>query len=216
MPAEIWRAVPTWEGYYEASNLGQVRSVARHNGKRTIKQKILKFKEREDGYWMVRLQNRERQEQLKVHRIIALTFLAPPSDPEFSQVCHMDGKKKNNVYTNLEWGTPSKNGLDRSRLGENKRHCLTPDDLRQIRASTKSMTAIALRFGISASHARSIRRDGNCTPRRVQGKPVITPSGQFDSLADAGRAHGLTIQQVRQRLTAKKHHEWQYAVTAQG
>lgn len=100
---EIWKDIPGYEGLYQASNLGRIRSLHFRGGKN---QKIL-TPYNVLGYLRIRIFKDKKQKSIGVHRLIALTFiLNPENKPE---VNHIDGNKTNNIVENLEWVTASEN-----------------------------------------------------------------------------------------------------------
>lgn len=109
---EIWKKVKDYEGLYEVSNLGRVRSLPR-NG--TIPEpRIMKIGKDKDGYGVVTLRNTKRCTK-RVHRLIANAFLPNPYNKP--QINHKDGNKLNNIIDNLEWATGSENILHAKRVG---------------------------------------------------------------------------------------------------
>lgn len=124
-----WLPVPGWEGYYEASSLGEVRSVDRtipyRRGTRLLIGRTLRPSCNPKGYRIVVLARDGKRVAYPVHRIIAEAFLGPL--PAGLQTCHNDGDKSNNAATNLRYDTPSANELDKVRHGQhanaNKTHC---------------------------------------------------------------------------------------------
>ena len=118
---EIWKPVKEFEGLYEVSNLGQVRSL---NYKRTKGTKILKLVIDKDGYLRVNLYKNGKQYNKKVHRLVTAAFIPNPEGK--TEVNHIDGNKTNNRVENLEWVTHSENiqhawesGLCEPLTGEN-------------------------------------------------------------------------------------------------
>lgn len=111
MTKEIWKSVPGYEGYYEASTLGNVRTVTResHNGVGTfIRQSvILKPSMQNNGYYRVMLTKDKKNKYVLVHRIVALTFIDNPLNKPI--VNHKDEDKHNNRVDNLEWFTKKEN-----------------------------------------------------------------------------------------------------------
>ena len=97
---ELWRPIPNYEGYYEASNLGRIRSVYRY--KRVLKPMISNT-----GYERVDLFKNRHRKQYSVHRLVAITFINNPDNKPF--VNHRDENKINNCADNLEWVTHVEN-----------------------------------------------------------------------------------------------------------
>lgn len=118
---EIWRDIPKYEGYYQVSNLGKVKSV-----KRTIKykdgriykyhSKILKPKKDTKGYLQVSFNVNGLKSNHRIHRLVAETFIGKPKGKLIS-VNHIDGVKTNNNLANLEWVTYSENTKKGHELG---------------------------------------------------------------------------------------------------
>lgn len=99
---EIWKPVIGFEGLYEVSNLGNVKSLPR----KRCKGKVL-IPHINKGYEYVHLCMNGNTSYVKVHRIVAMAFLQ--SIPNKTHVNHIDGNKLNNSADNLEWCTPSEN-----------------------------------------------------------------------------------------------------------
>lgn len=111
MKAEVWKSVLGFEGLYEVSDLGRVRSLPRlvtdKNGKRTRlwKGKILNNICAQTGYHFVSLhRNAERETRQLVHRIVMSAF-EPIDNPEEMIVDHRNGKRNDNRLENLRWTT---------------------------------------------------------------------------------------------------------------
>ena len=100
MIEEIWRPVVGYEGLYEVSNLGRVRSVDRYYY-RLHKGKVLSLSKNANGYLKVVLSCNGKCKTIKVHRIVAEAFL--PNPDNLPQVNHKDEDKTNNSVDNLEW-----------------------------------------------------------------------------------------------------------------
>lgn len=103
---EIWRDVVNFEGFYEVSNYGNVRSVDREikyeDGRvYSYKSKILSFNNTKQGYYSAHLYKNCVRKNRKVHIIVAETFL--PNPLGLTDVNHKDGNKLNNHVDNLEW-----------------------------------------------------------------------------------------------------------------
>ena len=110
---EIWKSIPKYEGYYEASNFGRIKSIPRkvRNGRgyKITKEKILKPSLNEWRYEEVNLSVNGKHRSQRVNRLIALTFI--PNPDNLPQVNHKDGIKTNNNVENLEWCNASYNML---------------------------------------------------------------------------------------------------------
>ena len=103
---EIWKDYKDYEGLYQASNLGRMRSLDRwvssKNGSmQFIKGRILKLFNNNQGYLHVVLSKNNKVKAYLVHRIIAETFL--PNTDNLPCVNHKDEDKTNNSVENLEW-----------------------------------------------------------------------------------------------------------------
>lgn len=103
---EVWKDIPGYEGLYQASNLGRVRSLNRVDALgRRIRGRVLKPGTHLDGYLMVDLSKGGVAKHYSVHRLILLAFRGE-SDLDAN---HRDGDKANNRLSNLEYVTPSEN-----------------------------------------------------------------------------------------------------------
>lgn len=107
MNMENWRPVRGYEGLYEISDKGRVRSLPR-NGT-VLRKRILKPHLLKSGYWQVELSMDNKMHGYRVHRLVAAAFIPNPENK--LQVNHIDGDKENNCVENLEWVTRSENQL---------------------------------------------------------------------------------------------------------
>lgn len=103
---EVFKDVKGFEGIYQISNLGTVKSKSRlvnnHSGfKKVLKEKYLKPHVSKTGYLVVDLKYNCKRKTFKLHRLIALHFIDNPNNLPF--VNHIDGNKLNNEIHNLEW-----------------------------------------------------------------------------------------------------------------
>ena len=104
---EIWKEIKGFEGYYEVSDLGRVRSVDRviydtvRKCERLLKGKILTIRDNGHGYKGVMLCKKNKIYNRYVHRLVAEAFIPNPDDYDY--VNHRDENKWNNSKDNLEW-----------------------------------------------------------------------------------------------------------------
>ena len=103
---EIWKDIAGYEGLYQVSNLGNVRSLRYRNHDEV---RELYLKPHTKGYLQVELHKDGKRKMVTVHRLVAMAFVDGYEDDK--QVNHIDENKENNVSTNLEWVTVSQNVL---------------------------------------------------------------------------------------------------------
>lgn len=102
MTEEIWRPVVGYEGLYEVSSYGRVRSLDRYvNNNSFWKGRILKLSDDGRGYLRAHLCLNNKIKNFLVHRLVAQAFI--PNPDNFPQVNHIDEDKSNNCVDNLEW-----------------------------------------------------------------------------------------------------------------
>lgn len=167
---EEWKDVVGYEGYYQVSNLGNVRSIDRIvdglNGRRFFKGITLKQNKDNYGYCIVSLYKERKPKTCKVHRLVADAFIENVNDK--STINHIDGNKENNSVENLEWLTQEENfqhaikeGLYKTKLTDEQvlyiKNKYIPHD------KEYSRVALANKFGVSKGHIGRI----------VQGKSRI-------------------------------------------
>lgn len=119
---DMWKQIVGYEGYYEVSDAGEVRSVDRFvtssNGvTRFLNGAPMKLtksvgKNRKDGYFVVNLRKNHTSWVVPVHILVATAFI--PNPDNLPTVNHKDGNKRNNRSSNLEWAS----------YGENNEHAL--------------------------------------------------------------------------------------------
>lgn len=179
MPGEVWISIKGFEGLYEVSSLGRVRSCDtiqhRSNGRVEcdfrIKGKILKnrYTGRDAaegrGYATVLLSGKN----YKVHRLVAEAFIE--NAHEYEQVNHIDGNKKNNCVENLEWCAGSQNIQHSLKYGLRKtgesveNHKLTIGQVEEIRiryvkgSPVNGAKPLAREFGVAAITITNIVRN---------------------------------------------------------
>lgn len=112
---EIWKDIKGYEGYYQVSNMGRVRSLDRIVGKkrRLYKGRVIMERTHDNGYKFVRLNKDNRFYQPLIHRLVAKAFIPNPENKP--TVNHIDENKKNNCVDNLEWATYKENCIHGTR-----------------------------------------------------------------------------------------------------
>ena len=112
---EIWKDIEGYEGMYQVSNLGRVRSLDRYIPAKCAlsktdddvlyfrKGKIIKLWEIVGGYFYVSLSKGDKAKMFRVHRLVAMAFI--PNPDNLPEVNHIDEDKSNNRADNLEWCT---------------------------------------------------------------------------------------------------------------
>lgn len=112
---EVWKPIAGYEGLYEVSNLGQVRSLdsirkmARGKGTFLWRGRILKQSSLPAGYKYAMLSKDNKPKHGLVHRFVASAFVDNPNG--YGIVNHIDGVKSHNVESNLQWVTSSQNNI---------------------------------------------------------------------------------------------------------
>lgn len=118
----IWKDINGYEGQYEISNLGEVKTLTRQvkgkAGLRTLRERLLKLQVDKQGYICVQLSNDCFMKMHKVHRLVATAFIPNPYNKK--TVNHKDGNKANNHFQNLEWNTQLENNLHAIKIGLHK------------------------------------------------------------------------------------------------
>jgi hypothetical protein len=169
---ERWLPVVGFEGSYEVSDQGRVRSldrvVRRSDGGTERRKGQMMFRcVHHSGYTLTKLRKDGKARPVFVHVLVAEAFLGPKPSPSH-QVAHRDGGRNNNALDNLRWATPKQNaGEDRNAHGRTMRgavHNKTPfvdEDIyaiRQRHATGESQASIARSYDVSAHSIHCIVR----------------------------------------------------------
>lgn len=153
---EVWKDIPGYEGKYQASSLGRIRSLDRYvrlvahgtETKRLSRGRVLK-PGRMDKSGRLSVTLGRGTNGKTVHQLVALTFLGPR--PKGLDICHKDGDPSNNAIENLRYDTRRENILDVYRQGKRWRK-LSKDDLliaKQLIDDGIPAKEIALKLGVT-------------------------------------------------------------------
>lgn len=143
MKNEEWRDVPGYDGLYQVSNKGRIKSFQRQ-ATRFIKQGI-----NSRGYNTVFLHKNGKGKSYSVHRLVATAFLSTDTNKHF--VNHIDGNKQNNCIKNLEWCTAKENCLHAHEILMKNVRCV-----------------LCVETGVKYSSACSAARALSCDRRTIQ------------------------------------------------
>lgn len=108
-----WKDIPNFEGRYQVSKNGDIRSIQDNHGKYVERARATWVSNK--GYEYVQLFIKDKRHNISVHHAVAITFIPNPDNKK--TVNHIDGNKLNNCVTNLEWTTYSENLLHAHRTG---------------------------------------------------------------------------------------------------
>jgi len=152
MAKETWRPVVGYEGLYEVSSMGRIRTL---NYLGSGFPKVLRLSRR-NGYLYKSFSKENHKKTLAIHRVVAESFLGSP--PENCEPNHLDGNKENNFADNLKWVTRSENishswglGSSRGKLRDQARKVL------KYLSEGKSPKWISSYLGISRSTVSRIK-----------------------------------------------------------
>ena len=157
---EIYKDVKGFEGYYQVSNLGNVKSLGAYNNR---KEKLLaqeNAKSKKTYYKRVKLRKKGDTTRYLVHRLVALHFLANPENKP--QVNHTDNNTSNNCVSNLEWCTGA----------ENMKH--SRDQGRQ-----DAVMKIATKAMATANQARAKAKYDMLLGKNLNGRILVSYTSQY-------------------------------------
>ena len=150
---EIWKPISGYEGFYEVSNLGRIRSLERivecsDGRKRKIKDRTLKGSSYSGGYSGVTLHKDGCAKFVNIHRIVAEAFVPNPLEKE--EVNHKDENPSNNHASNLEWVTHKEN-LNFGTRTERARKAIVEAQGRAVRQLSRDGELVAEYESLSAA-----------------------------------------------------------------
>ncbi len=169
---EIWRPIPDWEGLYEASSEGRIKSLPRIVRRRnrwggdsicSYGARILAPTDNGTGYSIVQLSDEFGRHTLSVHALVCAAFHG--RRPDGKQAAHGDGNASNNRPENLRWATPIENAADKAIHG--RENCgernwsarLGQSDVVTIRKMADAgmcRNHLSEQFGVTKNHINSI------------------------------------------------------------
>lgn len=164
---EIWKDIEGYEGIYQISNLGRVKSlirvIKRSDGKiKTFKERILKPALNTFGYPYVNLSKQGKVKSFVVHRLVVKAFILNIGNK--SDVNHINGIKTDNRVVNLEWNTRSENvqhafdnGLNNNKGSKHTNSKLTEKEILEMRNSKLTQTELAKIYNVSQSVISNIK-----------------------------------------------------------
>lgn len=166
---EVWRDIDGFEGLYQVSNLGRVKSLKRayHPTESIISQKIHLV----GNYKMVivNLWKDGKNHVHRVHRLVANAFIENPNN--YGYVNHIDSNSTNNDISNLEWCTAKQNadhGMRFGRVSErvkvSSKQCL---EIAQMYDSKVPIKEIAKIYGITHRNVYKYAKEGGCSKRSL-------------------------------------------------
>jgi len=163
---EVWLPVVGYEGLYDVSDLGMIRSVRRNN-------KLLKRYICKSGYYEVGLTVNNKVRTLRVHRLVAKAHIENPHN--FQVVNHKDGNKLNSAKSNLEWCTSSYNVKHAYAIGLSNPFC--PKRLKRL-----SDASIALCKPVLVTDVIN---------NTIFNFPSIKKAAEFIGISHSGVSHGI-------------------------
>ena len=214
MTEEIWRDISGYEGHYQVSNFGRVKSF--HKGGRILKPGLVL------GYLKVSLNSGGKVAQRKVHRLVAEAFIPNPNGKP--EVNHIDGNPRNNHVDNLEWCTQLENIRHAYATGlipqgeDRKQAKLTNAQVVYIRENPDGLTNMELATKFAVCHqlisqvqlgkifknaGGTIRKDKLPDPKRIpekireQIRREYIPNVQGHSASALAKKYGVGSSSVR-------------------
>lgn len=170
MIEEIWKDIPGFEGWYQVSNTGKVKSLDRHiEDGRLIKGITLSQYSTSQGYKRVALCKSGKHYKKFVHRLVAEAFVPNPNN--FPVINHIDENPENNVCTNIEWcsvkynvnfGTRAEKFSEKTHGELHYGHKLTEKEVRQIKKEYKKgvkgfgTESLASKYGVHRMTIKAI------------------------------------------------------------
>ena len=184
MDNEIWKPVSGFEGYYEVSSLGRIRSVERYvkqaDHLRYVKPKIKQITIGRGGYPSVTLCKNRRSRQYRIHRLVAEAFIPNPDNKPF--VDHLNTDRTDFRIENLRWVDAGENARNPNTMAHCRENTYTKERTKKIHETTRA-------------------RGTSNAPKTVY---QYTKDGlfvkEYESLEEAGRQTSIYATSIRRAL----------------
>lgn len=169
---EEWKDIPGFEGTYQASTLGRIKSLPKlvnHNGggKRKVAEKVFNIRLNVYGYCVVTVYSKGEMKSKRSNRLVALTFIPNPENKPY--VNHINGIKTDDRPVNLEWCTAQENSIHAVKMGLLKNSSMRGEkhntfkltfkqvqEIRRLKSEGGNLKEISSFFNISKDHALKI------------------------------------------------------------
>ena len=202
---EIWKDIQGYEGFYQISNLGTVKSLERVVDKgngilQHRKERIMNKRESVDGYYIAKLNVNKKSTSIAVHILVARHFIDNPNN--YPEVNHKDCNRKNNQVDNLEWCTHQQNVEHSKQLGhyKTKSGCDNPNYKNDtLKIKYKNNPTLA-----KINNSRPREQNGRCVKIRMINNDVIKDFNFIGEAAEYLIVNGYTdgkINSIRSNIT---------------
>ena len=202
---EIWKDIQGYEGFYQISNLGNVKSLERVIDKgngilQHRKERIMNKRESVDGYYIAKLNVNKESTSIAIHILVARHFIDNPNN--YPEVNHKDCNRKNNQVDNLEWCTHQQNVEHSKQLGhyKTKSGCDNPNYKNDtLKIKYKNNPTLA-----KINNSRPREQNGRCVKIRMINNDVIKDFNFIGEAAEYLIVNGYTngkVNSIRSNIT---------------
>ena len=202
---EIWKDIQGYEGFYQISNLGNVKSLERVIDKgngilQHRKERIMNKRESVDGYYVAKLNVNKKSKSIAIHILVARHFIDNPNN--YPEVNHKDCNRKNNQVDNLEWCTHQQNVEYSKQLGHYKAKsgCDNPNYKNDtLKIKYKNNPTLA-----KINNSRPREQNGRCVKIRMINNDVIKDFNFIGEAAEYLIVNGYTngkVNSIRSNIT---------------
>ena len=202
---EIWKDIQGYEGFYQISSLGNVKSLERVVDKgngilQHRKERIMNKRESVDGYYIAKLNVNKKSTSIAIHILVARHFIDNPNN--YPEVNHKDCNRKNNQVDNLEWCTHQQNVEHSKQLGhyKTKSGCDNPNYKNDtLKIKYKNNPTLA-----KINNSRPREQNGRCVKIRMINNDVIKDFNFIGEAAEYLIVNGYTdgkINSIRSNIT---------------